>query len=40
MGEVGIIAVDLATNVFQLHGAAADGGLKSNATAMRNCLFT
>jgi hypothetical protein len=24
MGEVGIIGVDLATNAFQVHGAAAD----------------
>ena len=27
MGEVGIIGVDLAKNVFQLHGAAADGAV-------------
>ena len=27
MGEVTIIGVDLAKNVFQLHGAAADGSV-------------
>ena len=27
MGEVSIIGVDLAKNVFQLHGAAADGSV-------------
>lgn len=27
MGEVGIIVVDLAKNVFQVHGAAADGSV-------------
>ena len=27
MEEVGIIGVDLAKNVFQLHGAAADGAI-------------
>ncbi len=27
MGEVIIIGVDLAKNVFQLHGAAADGSV-------------
>jgi len=29
MGEVSIIGVDLAKNVFQLHGAAADGTVVS-----------
>ena len=27
MGEVSIIGVDLGKNVFQLHGAAADGSV-------------
>jgi transposase len=27
MGEVSIIGVDLAKNVFQLHGAASDGSV-------------
>ena len=27
MGEVSIIGVDLAKNVFQVHGAAADGSV-------------
>jgi hypothetical protein len=27
MGEVTIIGVDLAKNVFQVHGAAADGSV-------------
>ena len=28
MGEVSIIGVDLAKNVFQLHGATADGAVR------------
>ena len=45
MGEVGIIGLDLAKNVFQVHGAAVDGSvvfrrkLSVSATPIPSCRW-
>ena len=35
MGEVSIIGLDLAKNVFQAHGAGADGAVRQMRTSLR-----
>ena len=36
MGEVTIIGIDLAKNVFQVHGAAADGSVVFRGAVAQN----